>query len=73
MVELDGWKKSRLLLLTIPSPPPPLHFLPSILKQVFHDLVLHSSSQQSKQLRNDVLTICSLVTQQCPNAPFVVG
>lgn len=35
--------------------------------------MLTSTSQQSKQLRNDVLMVVSLVASNCSNSPFVVS
>lgn len=45
----------------------------SILRQVFHDLMVNSYGMQSKQLRNDVLIICLQIAQICPDAPFIVS
>ena len=44
----------------------------SILKRFLYDLMLRGNSQQMRQLRNDVLAMCSLIASQCPGAPFVV-
>eukprot|EP00731_Ephydatia_muelleri_P028307 Em0019g1180a len=43
----------------------------SILKRFLHGLMLRGNSQQTRQLRNDVLAMCSLMASQCPGAPFV--
>lgn len=32
-----------------------------------------SAHVNSKQLRNDLLTLCSLISNLCPDAPFVVS
>ena len=46
--------------------------LTSVLKRAQYDLMLSGNSQQTRQLRNDVLATCSLIASQCPGAPFVV-
>lgn len=43
------------------------------LHHVVVDLVASSAHVNSKQLRNDLLTLCSLISNLCPDAPFVVS
>ena len=43
-----------------------------MLQKLFKNLMLKATSQQDKQLRNDVLMITSLIASLCPEAPFVV-
>ena len=44
------------------------------LKAVFYGLMMNSDKGlQNRQLRNDLLMICSRIAQLCPDAPFVVS
>ncbi len=46
----------------------------SILRGVFCELMVESDKGvQNRQLRNDMLMICSRIAQLCPDAPFVVS
>ena len=44
-----------------------------MLQKLFKSLMMTATSQQDKQLRNDMLMITSLIAALCPGAPFVVG
>jgi hypothetical protein len=44
-----------------------------ILQSMFRHFMLTSTSQQEKQLRNDVAVIVTLVASRCNDAPFVVS
>lgn len=61
---------NKLQIMAVPTTAPRT---PSILKEVFSELMVSGVSKQRKQLRNDVLMICSLIVQECPDAPFVVS
>jgi hypothetical protein len=43
----------------------------SALKDSFRHLMVNAVSRADRQLRNDHLTVCSLVAAACPSAPFV--
>ena len=60
-----------------PTFPPSLSlspsFSPSTLQKVVKAMATTSIHVHTKQLRNDLLTLCSLTADLCPDAPFVVS